>query len=55
MYKALVRNTDVLGRDWTFNAESDAKTPDEAISELKEHYAYELGTFESEIDVELLP
>jgi len=55
MYKALIRNTDVLGRAWTFRAEWVAATPAEAISELKEHYAYEFGTVESEIDVELLP
>jgi hypothetical protein len=54
MYKALVRNKDAFGKTWAFKAESTAATPDEAINELKEFYACELDTFESEIEVQLL-
>ena len=54
MYKALVKNKDVFGRIWTFNAESAALTQNEAINELKELYACELDTAQSEIEVQLL-
>ncbi len=54
MYKALVRNTDVFGKTWALSAESASATLDEAINELKDFYACQLDTVESEIEVELL-
>lgn len=54
MYKAKVRNADVFGKIWTFNAESNADSEEETVKELKDYYASSLDNFESEIDVQLL-